>query len=74
MNDGKSKRNRSVPEWGILPQAPWDLTLTGQDWQAARSRVAPDRAQSRRLRRRSGYVPVEPCLSLSFNQYMKVWK
>ena len=71
MNAGNAKRNRRVTEWGILPQAPWDLTLTGQDWWVPQSRFARDRAQSRRLRRRSGYVPVEPCLSLSCNQYTK---
>jgi hypothetical protein len=74
MNAGNGKRNRSALEWGILPQAPWDLALTGQDWWTARSRAMRDRNQSRRPGRHSGCVPALPCPSPGCKQYMKSQK
>jgi hypothetical protein len=69
MKDRKAKRNRSVMEWGILPQAPWDFALTRQDLLDSATALCAGRAESRPLRRRSGCVPAEPCLSLRFTQY-----
>ena len=71
MKAETAKRNRSALEWGILPQAPWDLALTGQDWRKHWPGATPDQEQSRQPGRRSGYVPVEPCPSSGCNQYTK---
>ena len=69
MKAGEFNRKRNSLEWGILPQAPWDLSLTGQNCWPARPRVAPGRAESRLLSRRSGCVPTEPYPALRCNQY-----
>jgi hypothetical protein len=66
-NGNGAVRNRHVLHWGILPQTPWDLTLSRQDSRARESRWGnPNR--SRGIPAPESALGSHPCVALSSAQ------
>ena len=63
----RAARHRSVLHWGILPQSPWDLTLSRQDSRARESRWG-NPTRSRGIPAPGSALGSHPCVALSSAQ------
>lgn len=60
----RSMRNQSVVTWGILPQAPWDLSLWRQD-SGSPARATCARPRPRGIPASESALGSHPCVALS---------